>query len=396
VHKRLIQALLFLGVISIPTFASADGGLLSNVTNEVNAVTDEATSTVNEAVSTPDEEKDKPSIEEKSTTSKDENQSNGNLLSGTVDSVTETVDQTTGTVSNTVNSATKTVGNTVDKTVERSTKPVTDIVGESAAPVTETVNNTTKSVTNTVEETTKTVTNTVESTTNMVTNTVEETTEPVTDSLSDEKPLLEVDLSDEPEVKVNTGVIDTEVSKDPQVKVDTGIVETEVNDEPSVDIQVDENVEVEKEDVQKETFKQDVPDEASSKGTDENSIRISKAKQLKDSILTKPAKVEAKEAFKVEEPKNRKERPFTPAKKMEPVLTTTTMNSTSQPSSTSGMNGQTTGSSSLWYVPDQQAVAVNFQKANLYEKKNLYYDQWLNAPPSQPPQVISSFQKYIN
>ena len=53
--------MLFLGVISIPTFASAEGGLLSNVTDEVNAVTDSATTTVNEAVSAPDEEKDKPS-----------------------------------------------------------------------------------------------------------------------------------------------------------------------------------------------------------------------------------------------------------------------------------------------------------------------------------------------
>ncbi|MDT9025937.1 hypothetical protein [Rossellomorea yichunensis] len=393
-QKHLIQALLFLGVISIPTFASAEGGLLSTVTNEVNAVTDKATTTVNEAVSAPDEEKDKPSAE---TTSEDENHSKGNMLSETVDSATDTVDRTTGTVTGTVNATTKTAGNTVKKTVEHTTEPVTDIAGDSAAPVTETVNNTTKAVTNTVEKTTKSVTGTVDSTTKTVTDTVEETTKPVSDSLSDDKPLLEVDLSDDPEVKVNTGIVDVEVSEDPQVKVDTGIVETEVKDEPSVDTKIEnDDAEVEKVDVRKEPVQQEVPAETSAEKADQSSIRMSKAKQLNETILTKPAEVEQKERAKAEESEKQNELPFTPVKKMEPLLTTTTFHSTSQSSSTSGVSGQVTGSTSLWYVSDQQAMAVNFQKANLYEKKNLYYDQWLNAPPSQPPQAISSFQKYIN
>ncbi|MCR8849013.1 hypothetical protein NQ095_11385, partial [Rossellomorea sp. SC111] len=128
-QKRLIQALLFLGVISIPSFASAEGGLLSNVTDGVNAVTDHATTTVNKAVSAPDEEKDK--------SSEDGQQSKGNILSNTVDSVTDTVDETTESVTGIVNAATKTVGNTANKTVEQATKPVTDIAGDSAAPVAE-------------------------------------------------------------------------------------------------------------------------------------------------------------------------------------------------------------------------------------------------------------------
>ncbi|MGD6846032.1 hypothetical protein [Rossellomorea aquimaris] len=410
-QKHLIQALLFLGVISIPTFASAEGGLLSTVTNEVNAVTDKATITVNDAVSAPDEEKVKPSAE---TTSDDENQSKGNVISETVDSVTDTVDRTTGTVTGTVNAATKTAGNTVNRTVEQTTEPVTDIVGDSTAPVTETVNNTTKAVTNTVEKTTKSVTGMVDSTTKTVTETVEETTKPVSDSLSDDKPLLEVDLSDDPEVKVNTGIVDVEVSEDPQVKVDTGvvdadvskkpsvkvdtgIVETEVKDEPSVDIKIEnDDAEVEKVDVRKEPVKQEVTAETSAEKADQSSIRMSKAKQLNETILTKPAEVEQKERAKAEESEKQNELPFTPVKEMEPLLTTTTLHTTSQSSSTSGVSGQVTGSTSLWYVSDQQAMAVNFQKANLYEKKNLYYDQWLNAPPSQPPQAISSFQKYIN
>ncbi|MCA1060019.1 hypothetical protein LCL96_13865 [Rossellomorea aquimaris] len=382
-QKRLIQALLFLGVISIPTFASAEGGLLSNVTDEVNTVTDTATTTVNNAVSAPDEEKDKPS--------EDGHQSNGNVLSNTIDSVANTVDETTESVTGTVNNAMETVGNTANKTVENTTKPVTDIVGDSAAPVTETVNNTTKAVTKTVEQTTKSVTGTVDSTTKTVTNTVEKTTKPVTDALSDDEPLLEVDLSDDPEVKVNTGVVDVEVSKDPQVKVDTGVVDGDVSKEPAVKVGAEtevpegplndtEDVEMEREEVQEEPIREVTvePDKISNK--------ISKAKRLSKTILTKPVKVEEKEAVKMAEPKNLNEHPFPPRKKMEPVLMTTSMNSPSQSSSTGGMSSQVTGSTSLWVVSEQYATAVYFQKANMYEKKNLYYDQWLNAPPSQPPQ----------
>jgi hypothetical protein len=398
VQKRLIQALLFLGVISIPTFASAEGGLLSNVTNEVNSVTDKATTSVNEALSAPDEEQDKPYAEE---TSEDENHSERNLLSGTVDSVTDAVDQTTGTVADTVDAATGTAGNAVDKTVEHTTKPVTDIVGESAAPVTETVNNTTKAVTNTVEQTTKSVTGTVDSTTKTVTDTVEETTKSVSDSLADDKPLLDVDLSDHPEVKINTGNVDIEVSKEPEVKVETGGLDADVSNEPSAKVEDEpsvarpkenDEVEVERGDAPKEPVKQEVPVEGSAEEAEKSSLRLSKAKQVKESLRTNPAEVEQKEPAKVEESEKQHELPFTPVKKMEPVLTTTTLNSTSQSSSTSGVSGQVSGSTSLWYVSDQQAVTVNFQTANMYEKNNRYYDQWLNAPPSQPPQQSLLFK----
>ncbi|WP_201714903.1 hypothetical protein [Rossellomorea arthrocnemi] len=408
-QKHLIQAFLFLGVISIPTFASAEGGLLSNVTNEVNAVTDKAT-TSNEVLSAEE-------------TSEDENHSERNLLSGTVDSVTAAVDQTTGTVADTVDAATGTAGNAVDKTVEHTTKPVTDIVGESAAPVTETVNNTTKAVTNTVEQTTKSVTGTVDSTTKTVTDTVEETTKSVTgtvdsttktvtdtveettksvsDSLADDKPLLDVDLSDHPEVKINTGNVDIEVSKEPEVKVETGGLEADVSNEPSAKVEDEpsvarpkenDEVEVERGDAPKEPVKQEVPVEGSAEEAEKSSLRLSEAKQVKESLRTNPAEVEQKEPAKVEESEKQHELPFTPVKKMEPVLTTTTLNSTSQSSSTSGVSGQVSGSTSLWYVSDQQAVTVNFQTANMYEKNNRYYDQWLNAPPSQPPQQSLLFK----
>ncbi|MCR8849480.1 hypothetical protein NQ095_13740, partial [Rossellomorea sp. SC111] len=283
-----------------------------------------------------------------------------------------------------------------NKTVEQATKPVTDIAGDSAAPVAEAVNNTTKAVTKTVENTTESVTGTVDSTTKTVTKTVVETTKPVTESLTDDKPLLEVDLSDDPAVKVNTGVVDVEVSKDPQVKVDTGVVDADVSNEPAVKVDVeaeepdeplidtedkDSVVKREREDARKEPVKKEVPVE-----TDQSSIQISKAKNHIETILTKPVVVEKERAVKMEAPKNQNDQPSPPRKKMEPVLTTTTMNSTSQSSSTSGTSGQVTGSSSLWVFSEQYATAINFQKANMYEKNNLYYDQWLNAPPSQPPQ----------
>ncbi|BCB02437.1 hypothetical protein [Bacillus sp. KH172YL63] len=343
-HKRLMQALLFLGVISIPTFASAEGGLLSTVTNEVNTVTDEATSTVDEAISAPDEERDGPSTK---TTSKDEDQQKGSIL-------TDTVDQVTGTVTNTVEKTAKAAGDTVNKTVQRTTEPVTKIAGDSAAPVTDTVNNTTKAVTTTVEKTTKNVTDTVEATSKKAIDTVEETARPVTES--DGKPLTESNPTDE---------------------ADTVIVE-EVNMEDD-----------------KGKVKQVEPPESSSVKIDQHSIRVTKAKQIKENILTQPLEAERGQRNNQQTADETSEtdgkRPFTPAKQIEPMLTTTNMNTTNQSTSANGVSGHNAGSTSIWYV-EQQAMAVNLQKASVYEKKNLYYDQWLNAPPSQPPQTSLLFK----
>ncbi|MFP3472509.1 hypothetical protein R0J90_20865, partial [Micrococcus sp. SIMBA_144] len=72
---------------------------------------------------------------------------------------------------------------------------------------------------------------------------------------------------------------------------------------------------------------------------DQSSIGISKAKNQIETILTKPVEVEKERSVKMEVPENQTEQPSPPRKKIEPVLTTTTMNSTTQSSSTSGMSG---------------------------------------------------------
>ncbi|MGR3762752.1 hypothetical protein [Rossellomorea sp. NS-SX7] len=375
-QKRLIGALLFLGVLGVPTFASADSGLLSNVTDEVDTVTDEVISTEDEAsreAPAPDEEEDKPG--------------EGNILSSTIDSVTDTVDQTTGTVSKTVDTTVSEAGDAVNRTVDTAVEPVSRLTGDSAAPVTDMVKETTKSVTNTVEHTTKTVTGTVEDTAETVTETVDDTTKPVTESLSDDEPLVEVDVED-PEVKVDTGIIEADVSDEPTVNVETGDPD-EIQDSPNT-TEIPESQEREK----------DAPDKEN-EGTSELSTetRMNKAKQIEESITAATTETASPEEKPVntgavdgqaEESKN--DFPPIPYKQMEPVLTNSTIKTANGHSTSTNGMGQTAAAGSLQVVREQEADNVSLERAGFNGNENLYYDQWLNAPPSQPPQPSLLFK----
>jgi hypothetical protein len=375
VQKRLLSALLFLGVLGVPTFVSADGGLLSNVTDEVDAVTDEVISTEDEAsrkARVPDEE-DKPG--------------EGNLLSSTIDSVTDTVDQTTGTVTNTVDTTVSEAGDAVIRTVDKAVEPVSHLTGDSAAPVTDTVKETTKSVTNTVEHTTKTVTGTVEDTAETMTETVDDTTKPVTVSLSEDEPLVEVDVED-PEVDVDTGIIEEGVSDGPSVNVETGDPD-EIQDLPST-TEIPESQESKTDAPYKEN------EETSELSTE---TRMTKAKQIEESITAATTETDSPEKKQVntqavdgqaEESKN--DFPPIPYKQMEPVLTNSTINTANGYSTSTNGMGQTAAAGSLQVVREQEADNVSLERAGFNGSENLYYDQWVNAPPSQPPQTSLLFK----
>lgn len=372
-QKRLISALLFLGVLGIPTFASAEGGLLKNVTDEVNAVTDEVISIQPEddnLAPSPDEEEDKPE--------------EGNLLSSTVDSVTDTVDQTTRTVSKTLDTTVSETAEPVNQTVETAVEPVSRLTGDSAAPVTDAVKDTTISVTNTVEKTTKTVTGTVEYTTETVTGTVDDTVKPVTDSLTDDKPLVEIDV-DEPKVKVDAGIIDTEVSEKPSIQVDPG-----GSDETKGQKEVEGPVEQTRNMEEPKASKQGI-EETTEKSTE---TRMSKARQIEGAITVKNTGADSSEGRQATaQPEDEKTEgpanpgPETPFKKMEPILNNPTSNSSNGYSTGASGTGQSAAAGSLQIVREQEADHLRLERAAFNGKDHLYYDQWLNAPPSQPPQI---------
>ncbi|NQD67183.1 hypothetical protein HP456_14805 [Bacillus haikouensis] len=381
-HKRLIGAFVLLGILSIPSFASAEGGLLSTVTDEVDSVANEVIS-VEEKEPAPDEEGDKSSHD--SLSHDDGKETRKNVISSAVDTVSDTVGNTTGTVSGTVNSVTREVSDTVNETVETATEPVTDITGGSAAPVTDTVKSTTESVTKTVRNTTKSVTTTVETTTENVTETVEDTTKPVTDPLTDDEPLLEVNVSEKPDVKVDTEVIETEVSEDSTVKLETGTTETDAGKSPSVNAEEEADA-IPSADVNEKTG-ETVSDKSAGPSADaENSMN--KARKLEKSITAKESESAPPVTKKVKTDETKDRLPLIPDKKMEPIVTNTTMQpGAGQSTGTSGMNGSTTISNSHWIVWDNDANRVRFLRSDFNGNQNLYYDQWLNAPPSQPPQT---------
>lgn len=133
-YKRVVQAAIMFGLLSVPTFASADGGLLGNTLNK-----------------------------------------SSNLIETVTDGVTDSVSgvQITEKIAET----------------EELIQPVRKVV-----------------------------------------NTLDETTEKLTETVKSEKPIVDLNVSSNPSIGVNLGVVEAEVSKTPTVKVDTSIVKVEVDD----------------------------------------------------------------------------------------------------------------------------------------------------------------------
>ncbi|MCZ8538227.1 hypothetical protein M9R32_13605 [Paenisporosarcina quisquiliarum] len=323
-QKRMMQIAVLFGVLSFPSFASADGGLLgstlSQPTEIVNTVTDEVANTTSQ----------------------------------------------------------------VEKAL-----PIKTEQEESLQPVTEIVNN------------------------------VTETTQKVTKAVKSEEPIVEVKDSTSPSVKVNTGVVEAKVSQTPKVKVDTSIAKVEVADTVKVDTEVVQ-AEVERDpQISVKTPVVDVESSVPTQSTDKE-IRVTPvpetevtelpveklkqevplvmknkkeivkpdiSKQLiideeQDDALNETSRNERSLNVETDKPKNALPIPMKVPINYEQVQATPTFQS--GPSTLS--NSSLTMGSMTFAVLDGYDVSNQNGTMAYFGKTRLFFDQWLNAPPSQPPQ----------
>ncbi|WP_433747235.1 hypothetical protein [Falsibacillus pallidus] len=294
----------------------------------------------------------------------------GGLLSGVVDQTTKTVDQTLDTADTVLN------GKENEKSDDTVLNKTSKIVDSAAKPV--------KSVTNTVENTVKNVVGTK----------------------ADEK-LVDVDLGEKPKIKVNTGIADIEVDESPSVKIgkqsgDTsndeatvnvkaGPIETEVSTEKSsVKVEVNHSKQEDKPSVkqhpaEKETDagQQEQPIAPSIKPIEEKSETVSSASDVpKVKMSQGQPLLEKQQEGKTPVPVPDQDRRTGHYEAIVPA------------GGSGGTSIQTTGSSGGTGTAVSPAFAVilgsGFDLEYRYlqprtGKSKIYYDQWLNAPPSEPP-----------
>ena len=315
VQKRMMQIAVLFGVLSIPTFASAEGGLLGSVLNQPTEI---------------------------------------------VETVTEEVVKTTSQVEEAL--------------------PIETVQVESIQPVTKIVES------------------------------VKKTTQKVTATVADEEPILEVNISETPSIKVNTGVVEAEVLNTPKVKGEVVVpeeVETVVESEPGISVQTP----VLKADSPKPTetaTKKEVIETPTVK-VEITEAPVSKAKQVTNPIQTndkvKPQSLpspiigDVQEEMVIEqgsmdiiaevEPKMEKPNvaiaiplPMKEPTNFEQVKVTPTFQSGP---STQPNTGATNGVASIAVL---NRIDMTTQSGTLayFGKTRLFFNQWLNAPPSQPPQ----------
>ena len=309
-----MQIVVLFGVLSIPTFASADGGLLGSVLNQPEEI---------------------------------------------VETVTEEVANTTSQV-----------------------EDVLPIEADQIEPI-------------------PAVTNVVES--------VNNSTKKVTATVASEKPILEVNISEAPAIKVNTNVVETEISNTPKVKVDTPIVKVEVADTVEVDTEEESepeiavqtpvvkvespapletttekevietpNVDVEIAEPPAESVKQGTNPIQENKKVKPQSSRTLEIGEVQDEVVIEKerndfvAAVEPKSIpLPMKEPTNFEQVKVTPTFQSGP--------------STQQNSGATTGVATVAMLNGIDMTTQSGALAYL-RKTRLFFDQWLNAPPSQPPQ----------
>lgn len=223
--------------------------------------------------------------------------------------------------------------------------------------------------------------------------TVNETTQSVTKTVTDEKPLVEVELSDKPTIKVNTPLIESEVSTKPVVKVETPIAEINVTEPVQVDVEtkiIPTDLKVE----EVEPFKE------ISSTVIEKAVGSYVVETKKSTIVEPNVKPESVDIFeetetediqlsledtKTEEFDLQNELPFVPFKGMEnieqiKVIPANPSGPITQNSPISTSIGLTLGIFNTFKV-DQ-----SYKTFSYFGKERLFFDQWLNAPPSKPPQ----------
>lgn len=344
--KRFVQLVVFAAGMSIPAIVSADsGGILSPVTS----LTKE-TAEIVESVP------DKLNISTKDHSVSDE------FVRPTLNTVTTIVKDSTRTVDR------------VDETVNK--------VTETVKPVNEAV---------------KTVSDTVD--------TVKEAVP--TEKLQSSKPIVDVNLSEKPSIKVD--VLDQEVNvtvpvtpKKPQVEVKLPVVSEIVTTKP----EVEEVVEAKPEPAPT-TTPVTGPAPISKPVTEPIGIISEKVSETNDVILQKSEVVMKKEMInmEIENPVNtgtsgevlkkrrdQKESELPIRQKTSPDYPVTQMLTPSSqggqtPSNSS--NNPMTSSSTITFLAILDGGQNDTQLetgSRLGEGVRHYYDQWLNAPPGQPPQ----------
>jgi hypothetical protein len=247
---------------------------------------------------------------------------------------------------------------------------------------------------------------------------VTETTQKVTKAVESEEPIVEVKVSTSPSVKVNTGVVEAEVSKTPKVKVDTSIAKVEVADTVKVDTEVVQ-AEVERDpQISVKTPVVDVESSGPTQSTTDKEIRVTLvpetevtelpveklkqevppvmkneivkpniSKQLiideeQDDALNETSRNERSLNVETDKPKNALPIPMQVPINYEQVQATPTFQS--GPSTLS--NSSLTMGSMTFAVLDGYDVSSQNGTMAYFGKTRLFFDQWLNAPPSQPPQ----------
>ena len=217
--------------------------------------------------------------------------------------------------------------------------------------------------------------------------TVNETTQSVTKAVTDEKSLVEVELSEKPTIKVNTNVIEAEVSTKPVVKVETPIAEIDVSESVQVDVET-------------KVIPKDVKVKETSTTVIEKAV-VSDVEVTKKSTIVEPnVKPESVDIFeeaetegiqlssedtKTDEFDFQNEQPVAPFSGMEniehiKVIPTIPSGPSTQTSPSSTNVGITLG------ILNTIEIDQSYKILSYLGKERLFFDQWLNAPPSQPPQ----------
>jgi hypothetical protein len=249
--------------------------------------------------------------------------------------------------------------------------------------VDQSINESTKTV-KPVNEAVKTVKNTID--------TAEKTVEKVapTETFKNAEPILDVNLS---EKLVKVDVLDQEISVtkptkqektevEVKVPVVVGIIETEPDDENSTKIEppptpaISVNSEDKKEQITTVQKTATILEKELTAREIQKPVHVDKSGDVRNKERAKLAK---------DLPRREKTYPDYPASKM---LTPSSSQSGQSPAHSTS-NGSTPVSSTVAFL----AVMDGNHKDSLLETRNRidgqvmhYYDQWLNAPPGQPPQ----------
>lgn len=248
--------------------------------------------------------------------------------------------------------------------------------------------------------------------------TVTETTQDVVKAVESEKPIVEVKVSTSPSVKVNTGVVEAEVSQTPKVKVDTNIAKVEVADTVKVDTEVvqaevkrDPQITVQTPVVDVESsvptqsttekeildtpvsenevteppvdqLKQEVPPVKTNEIEKPDNLRQLIIGESQDEALNETSRTERSSNVETDKPKNVLPIPMKMPTNYEQVQVTPTFQSGPSTLSNSSLS---TGSMMFAMLEGYDVTNQNGTMAYI-GKTRLFFDQWLNAPPSQPPQ----------